>query len=420
MTAAPDKEAILRKHMAGRAVALHEMSTADRVEHIVLETIYAARWGMGDDNARQLIRELSGFGIDDDAWWRLIDEVYDLTDTVSSLSSDGDEPILPCLIERLAPRQGVGLLGGASGAGKTFVLLSLAYCVATGRPFFGRAVNRNESGATGGVVFIAAEASRTILPRWRALCEHNNSGGDHYALPFSVVHYRDAASVPLQVALARAQWPSEHVALIIVDTLPAAFPEVDESSAGPATATMQTLAAWSRREDCLVMASRHTGKNGEDRGSTAWATSADVVLKIPPPIDGTRRLDMTKNRDGEPTTVGSFTIKSIDLDGRSVGVAVEAGGEARRNPPEAKARSSGADLLAACFAELVLFGEGEGLGGATAVPKASVFQAFKAKWSGSMDPSNLGKAFAKAVAGAGLGSGNHNGVAFITQPKASV
>jgi hypothetical protein len=371
-------------------------------------------------NAENIIRKLSGYETGDDVWEGLIETIDNLKGTVSSLGSDYDEPVLPCLIEGLLPCQGVGLLSGASGAGKTFVLLWLAYCVATGRPFFGRAVNRNESGATGGVVFIAAEANRSILLRWLALCEHMNPGGDHYALPFSVVDYRDTASVPLQVALASDQWPSERVALIIVDTLPAAFPEVDENSAGPATATMQTLAAWSRREDCLVMASRHTGKNGEDRGSTAWAASADVVLKIPPPIDGGRRLDLTKNRDGEPATVGSFTIKSIDIVGRSVGVAVEAGGEARPTPPEAKARSPGADLLATCFAELVLFGEGEGLGGATAVPKASVFQAFKAKWSGSMDPSNLGKAFAKAVAGAGLGSANHNGVAFITQPKASV
>ena len=78
---------------------------------------------------------------------------------------DGASPIAPSemLVKGLLPMEGIGIIGGQSGAGKTFVLISLAVCLGSGTPFFGRKVRERV-----GLAVLAAEGASTLALRVRS------------------------------------------------------------------------------------------------------------------------------------------------------------------------------------------------------------------------------------------------------------
>jgi AAA domain len=74
---------------------------------------------------------------------------------------DGQHAATPpkMLVKEMIPADGVCFLGGQSGAGKTFILVNLAVCLASQTPFFGRIIRERV-----GVAIIAAEGAAG-LPR---------------------------------------------------------------------------------------------------------------------------------------------------------------------------------------------------------------------------------------------------------------
>src|SRR5262249_32559190 len=71
-----------------------------------------------------------------------------------------EEPAKPqaMLIEDILPLEGLPFIGGQSSAGKTFIAILMATCLATGKPFFGHEIRERI-----GCAIIAAEG-RAMLP----------------------------------------------------------------------------------------------------------------------------------------------------------------------------------------------------------------------------------------------------------------
>ena len=77
-----------------------------------------------------------------------------------------DLPIRHDVIEDLLPEVCRAAVVGASGSGKSFMILDMAASIVTGKPFAGREVMRR-----GGFGYFAYEASGTIDARWKGLRE---------------------------------------------------------------------------------------------------------------------------------------------------------------------------------------------------------------------------------------------------------
>ena len=69
-------------------------------------------------------------------------------------------------MQDLITENSIGLLAGESQAGKTFLAIDLAFALALGQRFFGKAVKR------GGVLYLAAEAPGTMPARMQAARMH--------------------------------------------------------------------------------------------------------------------------------------------------------------------------------------------------------------------------------------------------------
>jgi AAA domain-containing protein len=94
----------------------------------------------------------------------IVDFEPELDDTPLDLDAAftfvGDEPVTPPreLIKKLLPANGVAVTGGQSGAGKTFIQIHKAICLATATPYFGHKIVERV-----GTVFVAAEG-RSLIP----------------------------------------------------------------------------------------------------------------------------------------------------------------------------------------------------------------------------------------------------------------
>jgi replicative DNA helicase len=91
------------------------------------------------------------------AFFKLIDQP-DRIFTVDQLS--GDPPEVEWVVEKFLPRDVVGMVAATGSTGKTFFLLQMALCVASGKPFLGK-----ETGDPADVLIIAAEETKADIHR---------------------------------------------------------------------------------------------------------------------------------------------------------------------------------------------------------------------------------------------------------------
>lgn len=297
---------------------------------------------------------------------QLIDPFEDVLETEVQLIDD----ILPAF----DPKGGtVGLLIGASRAGKSTLVSHLAVSLATGRPFLGKEVN-----GEWGTLILAAEDTRGHVNRVKATCKMYFDG--EAKNPWPIVQYPMAGErKPVREFLA---WAMEIVTeakalfagmgyplgLIVLDTFSAGMQISDENDNKEMADVAAVWRALSIKAGCIVMPVHHTGKaqNAGSRGASALPANADFHLTADADInerDGSvtnRMLSLTKTRDGETGPIAPYEIGSA-LVGRNAatGKAITAGyiieksfDERRADKARAKPQSDDAAMLHAILNDL--------------------------------------------------------------------
>lgn len=251
---------------------------------------------------------------------------------------DGDAAPEPprFLVKNLLPAEGVAILGGQSGAGKTFTGIDLAVSLATGEPYFGRRVLERV-----GTLVLAAEGAGTMAGRIGAARLHRS---DRNRLPIAwlgaVPNLADAKEV-------QALQPKIHavnermleqfgvrLGLIVIDTLAAAFALADENDAAEAQQALRHMRMLGEAIGALVLPIHHYGKSEDTglRGSSAYRGGADAVLSVLANRNhvtgevAERSLNLAKNRHGEEGPIAGFELRFVELgiddDGEPFGACV--------------------------------------------------------------------------------------------------
>ncbi|RFB87925.1 hypothetical protein B5K08_21850 [Rhizobium leguminosarum bv. trifolii] len=228
--------------------------------------------------------------------------------------SVGDLDLAPpkFLVDGLIEVDGLGVIFGEPGCGKSFLAVDLACSIATGAGFHGRAVR------TGPVLYIAGEGHHGLARRFRAwerLRATPLKGAPLFKSTCAAQFLDpDSASQVITQAGAMADEHGDPV-LVIVDTLARNYGPGDENS----TADMSRfVAAMDRLRDqypaCVVLIVHHSGHQEKERGrgSTALKAAADtefVVVK-----DGNAvELRCTKMKDAEAPRDLRFQLTDVDL-----------------------------------------------------------------------------------------------------------
>lgn len=185
---------------------------------------------------------------------------------------------------------------GPPGAGKTFVVLDLAYHVAIGRAWNGRRVK------PGLVVYLPYEGEGGLAKRLAALV--TKYGDTSNMRVFTNPDY-DLRSPEGRQAMGRdlAVLPDKP-SLIIVDTLAKASTGMDENSAQHMGELNTAVKALIQSTGACVLLVHHSGKDSNKgaRGSSSLHGAIDTELRI----DG-GKIALTKSRDSE--TGGAFGFK---------------------------------------------------------------------------------------------------------------
>lgn len=228
------------------------------------------------------------------------------------------------LVKGLWPRQGLCFVAGPSMSGKSFWMIDQASRVAKGEPVLGRRSVRS------GVVYVAAEGANGVRARFEGLRRKVGLWGSmiRFISDAPVLNNEEDVEVlgsKLREIKRRFKDYDSRLGMVIIDTLSASIPGVDENSAKDMSGiltTLQNLAV--ELEACFVIVA-HLGKDAQ-RGIRGWSgllANADGVILIGAPTDEDTRIgEIQKVKDGEAGGRFAFGLDVVllgtDLDGDDI------------------------------------------------------------------------------------------------------
>ena len=215
------------------------------------------------------------------------------------------------LVKNILEKETFCTLYGDSGAGKSFLALELASCIATGKSFYGFPVKQ------GNVIYIAGEGysgiSRRLLA-WSIAKKTKLNKAPLYLSKGAVSLNDPSTMIPVKKTLKRHITKYGIPALVILDTWARVLGGDDSATADAAAgvAAMDGLRAEFGNFTTLVI--HHEGHNkGRARGWSGLRAAVDMEYRAERGADGILRLECTKAKDSKPTEPMAFKFISVEL-----------------------------------------------------------------------------------------------------------
>ena len=198
-------------------------------------------------------------------------------------------PDVQFIVDGWIAERDICFLWGASEIGKSFVTTDLGHSIATGRPWCGRKVEQ------GPVLYAAVEGASGIPKRAHAWAQRNEKP-DHIRYLLTAIAFGDGgASIDELIATCEAEFSP---VLIIVDTVFAAMPGGNDSSAQDINVMLEGARKVRDTVGCAVLLIDHPGHEGTRmRGSGAKFQAAEVVIKAQRTAHFKLQLVQEKNRN---------------------------------------------------------------------------------------------------------------------------
>jgi hypothetical protein len=217
-------------------------------------------------------------------------------------------------VKYLLPTVGLAILYGPSGGGKSFFMIDILRRICRGEPVLGR------RSYPAGVIYLAAEGAQGVRKRIKGARDRYGELGGRFLLLAGQPNLTDNESVAVltgQVLKGRAtlKESGHELRIIVVDTLAAASPGVDENTAASMGAVLGELQSLAVDLRCLVFVVTHTGKD-ESRGIRGWGgqfANADAVISLTEPNGELRVGTVMKVKDGPSGDRFAFALEVVEL-----------------------------------------------------------------------------------------------------------
>lgn len=184
------------------------------------------------------------------------------------------------LVDGLVIEQGLGIVYGAPGCGKTFVQLGMALSIAYGLPqWWGRDIKKH-----GPVVYISSEGSSDLKFRigaWENEAKIRDDNAPFFLIRQSLNFMSSADVNKLLKAVAWvAKDQGTNPVLVVVDTVSRVIPGVDENLQKDMTLFIKACDMVREAFSTTVIGVHHTSRAGNLRGSTVFDGAADFLLAV--------------------------------------------------------------------------------------------------------------------------------------------
>lgn len=241
------------------------------------------------------------------------------------------------LVDALIEHPSLLMVFGAPSAGKSFVAISMAACVATGHQWLGRDVRR------GTVFYLAGEGHAGLSRRlraWEIETGVSLEGAPLFVskLPAMLMDSDNAVTVERAIkALSDKYGPP---VLIVIDTLARNMGSGDESSNADIGTFVAHIDGMRHRLGCTVEIVHHSGHLETDRarGASALPAAMDSSFQMEDK-GGIRSLSQKKAKESELAATIPLKLKEVpigwkDAKGREIrsAVIVEADGQEAATP----------------------------------------------------------------------------------------
>lgn len=212
------------------------------------------------------------------------------------------------LIKEVIPAADLVAVYGASGSGKTFVVLDMVMAIARGVPWRGLRTHK------GRVIYVVTEGSVGFRRRLLAYAKHHDISLDDvdiFAIPDSpsLLDKKDCD------ALIKAIRSIGGARVVVLDTLAQVTAGGNENSGEDMGRALRNAAVIGRALDATVLLVHHTGKD-EARGARGWSGikgALDAELEVVRAEDD-RVLAVTKQKDGEEGAEYGFRLLQLPID----------------------------------------------------------------------------------------------------------
>jgi len=197
---------------------------------------------------------------------------------------------------------------GASGSGKSFFALDMAYCVAGGIDFFDKKVKK------GKVLYIAGEGFVGIKKRAKALQDkYNGEIADGF---FEVsIQAAELLSASSCIDVAEKIESNDGFDLVIIDTLNRNMGNGDENSTQDMTQFINNIDSYIKSLGCAVIIVHHTGLANPDRarGSGSVYNALDTEFKVEKEENNLITVTCTKQKEGESMWSNDFMLTPVKV-----------------------------------------------------------------------------------------------------------
>ncbi len=220
------------------------------------------------------------------------------------------------LVKGILERNTLAAVIGESGSGKSFIVVDIACCIATGTPWHGRDVQQ------GSVVYLAGEGRSGLIRRIGAWAHHHSANPETLMLSSRAIDLGDNHDQLPKVSAAIREMPTPPV-LIVIDTL-ARHSSAAEASNEEMSRFINNLDTLKDEFNATVAIIHHVGKDAEKgaRGPSAFkaaldhellATKAKSMDGLVSDNTGFISLTCTKSKDAEPFAPIGFKLEAVDV-----------------------------------------------------------------------------------------------------------
>lgn len=188
------------------------------------------------------------------------------------------------LIPAILPKEGIALLYGPPGCGKSFLTMAWSLSIASGRQWLGHTVLQ------GPVAYIAGEGSFGIGPRLKAWKSFYQFQGDSGVQWFDEsLALQDAGNFK-ELTTAFEEDFEQPPVLVVIDTLSRCSGGADENSNTDMAKVIAAADVLQQRFHCTVLIVHHAGKDRDrgPRGASSLTGNTETIIEVAPTSEGCR------------------------------------------------------------------------------------------------------------------------------------
>ena len=231
------------------------------------------------------------------------------------------------MFEGFMDQETLTVMYGQSNVGKSFAAMDIAGHLAAGKDWAGYKCKERM-----GVLYVSAEAGRSIVKRERAMRKRLgiDTNASYEEFPFSI-HTKDAnffqspdgkrddaGDIILWIKMLEAKHGIK-IGMVVIDTLATSFAGGNENSGEDMTKYLANLKRIEHLGECAVDIVHHSGKDqaAGARGHSSLRAATDTEIEIKADKRGNRwfrEINVTKQRDAETGISIQFGLKVVEIE----------------------------------------------------------------------------------------------------------